>query len=321
MADQLIKTDNILLDEWIPLLSKQADSLQTVIINNQSSYKTEKEKIQKDSEMYLYVGGGAVALAFILLIIVFLIQGSKKKLKKKKKLLQDTSVECENLKKQISDFQEEIEALKMSSSEANSKLSESEKNNNSLISEITSLRHDIEKNNILLTEISELQSRLQAKDEELNTAREECNILKQESEAARRILESEMDSLKDQINELRNQNQQEPECSGHIEKINELHSLLDREREENISILREKEELLNELRSEIHKMRVSEDEKNREDHYGQFTEVSDIMEENNRLRRLNSEQFEIIEDYRQTLEKELESRIEFEDMLNKFFQK
>jgi len=303
IAAQLLKADNVLLDEWIPLLHQQADSIKTEFLNSQTHFAVEKKELQKESEIFLYGGIGAAALAFVFLVLMFIFIFSKRKLKKKFKLQAAKSTECDNLLQLQDESAARIEELNKKLAESNAQLSEAE--------------NKIEHKNAQLTELSAIKSQLYTKDENMNAVRNELNNLKQESKAIRNSLESEIVDLKSQINELNQHELPQTECTEHTTRINELSSLLDREREGNINTLREKEELLEELRNEIHQLRSVKGDKSREELC--VDQSNDLIAENNNLKRMNAEQLEVIEEYRQTLQKELENRKEFEEMIKKFF--
>ncbi len=318
MADELIKTDNILLDEWIPSMLQQNDSLKDQLITTETNLKSEKSKIEEKAELYLYGGAVAAAIALVFLILLIVRSFSRKKLKQELKLAKDKIVECIALAKQIEDQNQMLSKRDSEISQQSSQIQLSEEKMEMLNAEIQQLKAQLITHERTSEENKRLQQELSVMQEDLNNSLKKFSTDKDEMQQRIHELENQLSEQKSRFEEL-SAVQVKNECSEHENTISELNMLIERERDENLLRLREKEEILKQLRDELNELKALYDEKKRDESYSRFSEVSDVMEENATLRRMNAEQLEIIDEYRQTLEKELEIRKEFEAMLKEFF--
>jgi len=321
MWQSLIQKDNQIIDEWIPFLQTESDSLKIQLGVIETSFAKTKSEMQERQDVLLYAGAGAAGLFLLFFILFIAVAVGKSKTKKKlklalisvkehdrllevhqntKSLLDSADDKVEELKKSIQMKTNEIETQKTLVSETEQKFS----------SQITQLKNEklqIEQ------ELSELKISIADKEKNLNEIHIQHNTQLAEKDFLIAGLTNELQLLKNST--------QHNDCKANEEEIDKVNGLLEHEREENIKRLHEKELLMDEFRKEIHELRTALDEKNRDEHQVEFTVQTDLHEEISRLKRVNVDQAQLLEEYRLTLEKELEVRYEIEAMLKDLYQK
>lgn len=311
-ADSLLTMDNVLLDEWVPSLLQQNDSLK-IEANKVAFLDKEIMVLKQTNEMYFYGAAGAAGLFLIFFILFFVQTAGKRKARRKLKKLHANEKEKEEAVSMVAQ-------LKIDMDEKIAQLETILKEKNELLHTIDEKRSEITRMQSQVQEVDQVRNEFEVKLRDTQLAEEDkIAALKSENIA----LKIEVDALKQKESEFQNKHDEMTQYDnsnqmGNDEERRKLEEILLHERDENLKKLNENEILLDDLRREIHELRTQLDEKNREEHYERFTSDSDVIEENTKLRQTIDEYRKVIEDYRQTLEKELLLRKEFEIMIRDF---
>jgi hypothetical protein len=321
MWQNLIQKDNQIIDEWIPILQKETDSLKIQLSQIETSFAATKNEMQEKYDVLLYAGAGAAGLFLLFFILFVAVAVGKSKAKKKlkvalesvkkhdallevhqntKALLDGADDKVEELQKSLLQKTNDIDAQKCLVAETEQKF----------LAQITLLQNEKVQTERELNELKETMSAIENKANDLQI--QQNSVLAEE--------EVLISNLQNEIQQIKDASQQNDSLLDEGENAR-LNSMLEYEREENIKRLHEKELLMDEFRKEIHELRTALDEKNRDEHQVEFTVQTDLHEEITRLKRVNDEKTQLLEEYRLTLEKELEVRHEIEAMLKGFFQK
>lgn len=298
ILQELISADNQILDDWIPELLKEIDSLNTIISTERKKSFNEINLLLEHRNILFYscIGLAAFLLFFIILLIVSAIR--RKKLKKQLQKALQAERDRDAYKSALDDKILELLSFKSHNAELQNKI-------NRLEAECGQKLSDADK--IMLDANQEIQN-FQKVNQELISGNESLKFqteqLNQKFSALHSDNEANIKLLQDEKS-----------------RVEELQILIGTEREESIKKLKEQEILLDEMRREIHELKSSLDEKTREELHEHFSQVSDVYDENNRLKKVIDEQVEIIEEYRKTLEQELDARKEFEIILKDLLKK
>lgn len=296
----LIQLDNRMLDEWIPALHMQADSLKTVMLLSETKFHDEKTELLFENKMLFY-GGIALAGLLLFFLIILIVQVFKKRrLKKKVLVLMQAERERDAYKSALDDKICEMKIVK---------------NENQGFEEIVArLKRELaEKTEGLNSQIESLKLQLQNSETELKN--KETSL-----EFVRQSLETEISKLQLEIEQNTLVAKAESQDDFKLQ-IEELTLQMEKEREESVQKQLEKDLLAEDMRKELHSLKTLLDEKERDQHQQRFSEVSDVIEENVRLRRIIDELNGAVEEYRMLLEKELEYKKEIELMLREYMKK
>ncbi len=298
LLQELIYMDNQIIDEWIPFLHKEVDSLNTVIFAERNNADKEIQTMLYHRNILLYGSAGLSVLLFMFVVFFIISAVKRKRLKKKLVKAQQAERDRDAYKSTLEDKIRECTELMAENVELENRFSRME----------SDLRQKLnEADQVMLGANVEIQN-FQDKNQ---TLRNEIAVLKNDNELNLQKY-SELDSLNKAVMKS---------LEDEKARVAEYKALISREREESIKKMKEQELLLDEMRMEIHELKTVLDEKERDKHHQHFSQVSDVMDENSRLKSVIDEQKEVINEYRITLEKELETRREFEGILKDLLKK
>lgn len=267
MMDQVIISDENLLNTLADTLEAEKDSAMVRMEQLQSDYDASSKKLTEFEEYKLYamIGGGGLIL--LLLIIIIIQASSKGKLKKKFKKLTRQASEMEEKDAKIASLTENLEMIRKDHQLASNKAA---KDYEDIIQkkeqEVLKLKKDLETTASSTDEIQKLKEDISKKDREANELRNEIESIKRTKTADN----TEVERLKEQLN-----------------NINENHLVQ----------LSEKEKLHSELQEEMQKIRR---EKNQ-------LEIEMIQYRNISPREDNNEELERLKNDVERAEKELSS--------------
>ncbi len=291
--ESIISIDNVLLDEWIPLMLMNNDSLSQAILSQKTEHQIAMAELKEKHDLFFYAAVGTAGLILILLIIVIVQAVSKAKLKKKVGNSAKLKSEIDELKSTAEQYDHQMDEAKLNKEELEKKVQQ-------FVNQIE--EKEKEKN----TEVSNLNNRISELQKNLDSLSNEK--------------QTEISALQQQLLQTQ-QVEDNDDCIEHEQRIKDMENLIENQRDEFLTTQREKEVLIDDLRAEIHILRTKIDETERDDSHERFSEVSDVIDENTKLKQKADELKDILDDYRQTLEKELEMRKELEQMLKDIIQK
>jgi hypothetical protein len=299
MWQNLVSLDNEIIDDWIPSLFKEIDSLNTLNARKEHTFREKKQRLTERMKLFMYIGAGIAFIAFVFGIMIISGLISRKKLKRRLDIAIQAERDRDAYKSALDDKITEAKNLTTVRFELEHKISLLESEKSQLTEEYQ-------------TSLQSLESESERIRAELQNLSEVLDALKTENDDAKSKLQTTALQKDQAFTKLQEEFQN---------SVNHFRELIHNEREESIKKLREHEILLDELRNELRQAKSLLDEKERNDSHRQFREVTDANEESNRLRRMYDEQKEIIEEYRIALEKELESRKELESLLKDLLKK
>ncbi len=296
---EVIHKDNQLLD-LIPQLQMRSDSLQNVLENNEVSFQQKLEKLEKENKMLFYGGLALCALLLIFLIIMIVQAFSRRRLRARVNTLFHAQKDRDHYKSELENSLENIKDLTAQKTDLENHILKLKIEHNEIKEQFQSKTEGLDQ--VLQNTIAELRNK--ESEYELIHSKNETEILALQKDIEKHILNDKTEAL--------NKSMQE---------VNTLLTQLEKERNESDEKLLAKDQLADSLRKEIHELKTQLEEKERDHQHTRFTEVSDIIEENSRLKSVIDDLNGVIEEYRMILEQELEFRKDMENLLRDFNKK